>query len=133
MTNSETILSASSHVGDSSVQTATGDKYKGDGYYGRSDGLHTVQVNLSGFLGNIEVQGTLEINPTDADYFPILLGNGQKVDTSGKVSINTVTKLEYTANETSSKSYNFTGNYVWIRAKISNWTDGTVNSIQLNH
>ena len=29
MTNSETILSASSHVGDSSVQTATGDKYKG--------------------------------------------------------------------------------------------------------
>ena len=131
--NSETIISNQTHVGDSSVQTHTGEKYKGDGYYGRSDGLHTIQVNLSGFLGNIEVQGTLAINPTDADYFPILLGNGQKVDTSGKVSINTVTKLEYTANETSSKTYNFTGNYVWVRAKISNWTDGTVNSIRLNH
>ena len=133
MAQSETILTANTHGGDSTVQSVTGEKYKGDGYYGRSDGLHTIQVNLSGFLGNIEVQGTLEINPTDADYFPILLGNGQKVDTSGKVSINTVTKLEYTANETSSKTYNFTGNYVWIRAKISNWTDGTVNSIQLNH
>lgn len=133
MAQSETILSNLPHPGDSTIESHTGEKYKGDGYYGRADGLHTIQVNLSGFLGNIEVQGTLEINPTDADYFPILLGNGQKVDTSGKVSTNTVTKLEYTANETSSKTYNFTGNYVWIRAKISNWTDGTVNSIQLNH
>ena len=133
MSNSETILSANTHPGDSTTETVTGEKYKGDGYYSRSDGFHTIQINLSGFLGDIEMQGTLAINPTDADYFPILLGNGQKVDTSGKVSTNTVTKLEYTANETSSKTYNFTGNYVWIRAKISNWTDGTVNSIQLNH
>jgi hypothetical protein len=133
MAQSETILSQNTHPGDSTTETVTGDKYKGDGYYGRSDGLHTVQVDLNGFLGNIELQGTLEINPTDADYFPIALGSGQKVDTSGKVSIDTVTKLEYTANETSSKSYNFTGNFIWVRAKISNWTDGTVNSIRLNH
>ena len=133
MAQSELILANQMHPGDSTAQTTFGEKIKGDGYYGRSDGLHTIQVNLSGFLGNVEIQGTLAINPTDADYFPILLGSGQKVDTSGKVSVNTVTKLEYTANETSSKTYNFTGNYVWIRAKISNWTDGSVSSIQLNH
>jgi hypothetical protein len=131
--NSEIILSANTHPSDSTTQTITGDKFKGDGYYGRSDGLHTIQVNLSGFLGNIEVKGTIEKNPTDADYFPILLGTGQKVDTSGKVSTNKVTKLEYNAKETSSKTYNFTGNYVWKRAKISNWTDGTGNRIIINH
>ena len=75
--NSETIISNQTHVGDSTVQTHTGEKFKGDGYYGRSDGLHTLQVDLNGFLGNIELQGTLAINPTADDYFPIALGSGQ--------------------------------------------------------
>lgn len=131
--NSETIISNQTHVGDSSVQTHTGEKFKGDGYYGRSDGLHTLQVDLNGFLGNIELQGTLAINPTADDYFPIALGSGQTIDTTGKLVMSTSTKLEYTANETSSKSYNFTGNFVWVRVYISNWTDGSVTSVKLNH
>ena len=131
--NSETIISNQTHVGDSSVQTHTGDKFKGDGYYGRSDGLHTLQIDLNGFLGNIELQGTLAVNPTADDYFPIALGSGQTIDTTGKLVMSTSTKLEYNANETSSKSYNLTGNFVWVRVYISNWTDGTVNSIRLNH
>ena len=131
--NSETIISNQTHVGDSSVQTHTGEKFKGDGYYGRSDGLHTLQVDLNGFLGNIELQGTLAINPTADDYFPTALGSGQTIDTTGKLVMSTSTKLEYTANETSSKSYNFTGNFVWVRVYISNWTDGSVTSIKLNH
>lgn len=131
--NSETILSNQAHVGDSSVQTHTGEKFKGDGYYGRSDGLHTVQVDLTGFLGNIEIQGTLAINPTADDWFTVRLGSGQTIDTTGKLVSASTSKLEYTSNETSSKTYNFTGNYVWIRTYVSNWTDGTVNSIRLNH
>ena len=47
MANSETILSANTHPGDSTVTTVTGEKFKGDGYYGRSDGFHTVQYSLS--------------------------------------------------------------------------------------
>ena len=134
--NSETIISNQTHVGDSSVQTHTGEKFKGDGYYGRSDGLHTLQIDLNGFLGNIELQGTLAINPTADDYFPIALGSGQTIDTTGKLVMSTSTKLEYTANETSSKSYNFTGNFVWVRAKIiTSNSDGNrsmINSILLN-
>ena len=133
MANSITILSNQAHVGDSTVQTHTGDKFKGDGYYGRSDGLHTIQIDLNGFLGDVQLQGTLAIDPTADDWFTVRLGSGQTIDTTGKIFNAITSKLEYTANETSSKTYNFTGNYVWIRAKISNWTDGTVNSIQLNH
>ena len=133
MSNSQSILTINQHPGDSTTETITGDKFKGDGYYGRSDGLHTIQINLSGFLGDIEMQGTLAVNPTADDWFTVRLGSGQTIDTTGKIFNAITSKLEYTDNETSSKTYNFTGNYVWIRVKISNWTDGTVNSIQLNH
>ena len=131
--NSETILANQTHPGDSTSETVTGDKYKGDGYYGRSDGLHTIQIDLNGFLGNIELQGTLAIDPTADDWFTVTLGSGQSIDTTGKIVSSSTTKLEYTTNETSSKTYNFTGNYVWVRAYVSNWTDGTVNNIKLNH
>ena len=133
MANSITILSNQAHVGDSTVQTHTGDKFKGDGYYGRSDGLHTIQINLSGFLGDVQLQGTLAVDPTADDWFTIRLGSGQTIDTTGKIVSSTTSKLEYASNETSSKTYNFTGNYVWVRVYVSNWTDGTVNSIKLNH
>ena len=133
MAQSETILSAQTHPGDSTNETITGEKYKGDGYYGRSDGLHTIQVNLAGFLGDVQLQGTLAVDPTADDWFTVRLGSGQTIDTTGKIFNAITSKLEYTDNETSSKTYNFTGNYVWIRVYVSNWTDGTVNSIQLNH
>jgi len=133
MAQSETILTENTHLGDSSIQTVTGEKYKGDGYYGRSDGLHTVQIDVNSFLGNIEMQGTLAVNPTEDDWFTVRLGSGQTIDTTGKLVSATTSKLEYTDNKTSSDTYNFTGNYVWIRILVTNWTDGTVNSIRLNH
>ena len=53
---SETILSNQNHPGDSTTQTVTGEKFKGDGYYGRSDGLPTVQYTVSGFEGTIDIE-----------------------------------------------------------------------------
>ena len=46
--NSEIILSANTHPGDSTAVTVVGSKFKGDGYYGRSDGLHTIQYQYTG-------------------------------------------------------------------------------------
>ena len=134
MANSETILSANTHPGDSANTVITGDKFKGDGYYGRSDGLHTVQVDLAGFIGKVAMQGTLATNPVEADWFTLVLDSGkQSVDTTGLVATQSVTSVEYTSVITNTKNYNFTGNYVWVRAYVSNWTAGTVNSIRLNH
>jgi len=138
--NSEIILSNQVHPGDSTTETVTGDKYKGDGYYGRSDGLHTVQINLIGFIGTIEIQGTLAIDPAEEDWFTVELESSNSstigfVDTTGAITTTspTVSSVTYTSNETNSNNYNFTGNFVWIRAKVSNWTDGNITSIQLNH
>ena len=51
--NSEIILSANTHPGDSTVQSVTGDNFKGDGYYGRADGVHTVQATYTDFVGQL--------------------------------------------------------------------------------
>ena len=118
---SETILSNQNHPGDSTTQTVTGEKFKGDGYYGRSDGLHTVQYTVSGFEGSIDIQATLATTPTDDDYFTV--ASAQHIST-----------FEDSSNaKDGSFIYNFTGNYVWIRAKVHTWTDGNVSSITLNH
>ncbi len=52
------------------------------------------------------------LEPTDSDWF----------------DVDTVT----VSNQTEVKFANFTGNYVYIRAKVV-YTDGTVNSIRMNH
>lgn len=131
--NSTTILSLQSHPGDSSAQSVEGDKYKGDGYYSRADGLHTVQISLSDFVGTIEIQGSLETNPGDTDWFNIKLGTEKTVDTTGKFVNSTVSEITHVAQETSATIYNFIGNFVWVRAMVSDWTEGNINSIKLNH
>ena len=91
------------------------DKSKGDGYYSQPDGVHTVayQVN-STMTGSIKMQGTLATTPTEDDWFDI-------ANTTFTADGSTVTS-----------SYNFTGNYVWVRSKTQLLTAGTTNSILLN-
>ena len=110
--NSEIILSSNTHPGDSTTQTVTGNAFKGDGYYGRSDGLHSVQYTFSGLTGTVIIQGTLAVEPAETDWF----------------DVHTYTA----AQETASKISSFVGNYVWIRAVVE-YTDGTISSIVLNH
>ena len=110
--NSEIILSANTHPGDSTVTTVTGSSFKGDGYYGRSDGVHTVQYDYVGLTGTITIQASLATTPSETDWF----------------DVHTYTET----SATGSKVANFTGNYVWIRAKLV-YTAGSVTSIVLNH
>ncbi len=97
---------------------------KGDGYFGNSDGLHTVQVKLTNFRGSVAIQGTLATSPSETDWFNVRLDDGSG-NTISSINLNTATS---TVN-----CYNFTGNFVWVRANVSNWTVGTVNLIQINH
>lgn len=119
MSNSEILLSQQDHIGDSAIQAVTSNAVKGDGYYGRSDGFHTVQYTLTGFIGTIEIEATLSVQPTEDDWFTVI-SELYDIDQFGETT-------------TGSFIANFTGNYVWIRAKVVDWTDGTVNSILINH
>ena len=116
---SETIMSATTHPGDSTVETVEGTAYKGDGYYSRADGFHTAQITVAGFIGTIKLQATLTTTPTATDWF----------DISGVTHTSTATT---DTEADGSKVFNFTGNFVWVRAHLV-YTDGSINSVKLNH
>ena len=109
---SETILTQNTHPGDSTTETVTGSNFRGDGYYGRSDGVHTVQYDYVGFTGQINLQATLEIDPQESDWFTVHTENVEQGTANGIINI--------------------TGNYVWIRAQVV-YTDGTINNITMTH
>jgi hypothetical protein len=92
------------------------DKYQGDGYYSQVDGVHTVAYHVNNTMtGSIKMQGSLATTPTEDDWF----------DISGTT---------FTADQsTLVDSKNFTGNFVWVRAKCSNMTAGSVTKILYNH
>lgn len=93
-----------------------GDKYKGDGFYGYSDGLHTIAHYLLAFEGTLEVQAALTADPVDADWVTLDTRFG-----------------DFATPLTENATYNFTGNFVWVRAVASNFQAGTILKIQLNH
>lgn len=130
MADTVTILSTSVFSGST---TLTSEKVKGDAYFGQSDGLHTVMINLNSFTGIVKIQGSLESTPGDNDWFDIELGTDDfVVDTSGLITKTATESLIYNVVETSMKSYNAVGNFVWLRADISNWQSGTISSIEMN-
>ena len=95
------------------------DKAKGDGYYSQPDGVHTVayQVNSTfahGTDGGIKMQGSLATTPTEDDWFDIA-GSTFTADQSTLIG-----------------TANFTGNFVWVRAKATLITAGTISSVLIN-
>jgi hypothetical protein len=112
-----------------------GDKIKGDGYYNGSGGFHTVQLQVTDFVGRFEMQATLAAEPTSSDWFTVELGSAsnQSVDTSGLINEANITYVQFQFATTTVKTYNFTGNFVWVRPKISEFTEGFVNGIKYNH
>jgi hypothetical protein len=90
-------------------------KFQGDGYYSQPDGVHTVSYKVNATLtGSIKMQGTLATTPTEDDWFDIA-GTTFTTDQSTTIS-----------------SANFTGNFVWVRAKATGITAGTITEILLN-
>ena len=134
-TYSKTLLETTNHTVNDGIKNVTGPSVPGDGYYNRSDGIHTVQWSITNFIGKIKFQAALHNDPTDEDWFDIPLGSllDYTVDTTGKVSTSTVNSITYTESTTGSFVYNFIGNYIWIRVNVSEWTTGSVLSILLSH
>lgn len=93
----------------------------GPGYYSYgSNGLSTVAYFTDGFfVGDLSMQATLAQNPTDSDWVDIpntLVGN--LVPMSG-IPIAT--------------SVNMTGNFVYVRCKVSNFSAGTITKVLFNY
>jgi len=99
------------------------DKAKGDGYYSQTDGIHTVAYHPSATLNDdstigLVMQGSLATTPTEDDWFDIPGTSINQTNLDGST-------LAFHAN--------FTGNFVWVRAKVSGMTAGAVTKILYNH
>lgn len=55
------------------IANLTGEVVKADGWYGHVTGLHTIVVQVVNFTGRIHIEASLELNPTEADWFPVKL------------------------------------------------------------
>ena len=99
------------------------DKAKGDGYYSQPDGVHTVAYHPGATINDdstisLIMQGTLATTPTEDDWFDISDTEITDANIDGST-------LAFHAN--------FTGNFVWIRAKVSGMTAGAITKILYNH
>ena len=112
---SKNILSQISFAPDAPVSVYFGDPYPGDGYYGKSDGLHTFQYSVTNLEGTLVIQATLVFEPTESDW-------------------STVYSKEYELIEESANHIqNIVGNYVWVRAGVIDWKHGSINVIRMKH
>jgi hypothetical protein len=114
----------STSISPNNDRTFKSEKEKGDGYFGGSDGVHTVTYTVTpNFIGTLTTQATLATNPAENDWFT--------------VSNSTVTYTSFPLIATTTTSYlNFTGNFVWVRAVVQRSSDqpnGSVQVINYNH
>jgi hypothetical protein len=103
-----------------------GEAVPGDSYYGFTDGLHTIAIYGQNLTGRVKIQGTLATNPTDDDWFNVLIDGLPFKDYS-----------EFTGVE----GYTFTANLVFLRAILDRTsvgqtdisTVGYIDKIYLNY
>jgi hypothetical protein len=78
------------------------DAIRGDGYYGYRDGSQTLAVTFNNFIGRIQVEATLELHPTERDWFPVWMNRATPYKQYGTATNGT-------------ESFSLRGNFVLIR------------------
>ena len=107
----------------------TGTAIRADGYFGHTDGIHTVQVVVNNFTGSVGIQGTLATEPTENDWFDINLNANWNVNSANP-------KVSYPVNagaptgqdgDSGTQAFTFVGNFVYLRAVLdrSNIVEGS--------
>jgi hypothetical protein len=93
----------------------TGDAMRADGWYGFTDGLHTLAIYIVNFTGRLWIEASLADNPTDEDWFPVQVRNQDYMQFPQD-------PLRPTGQRGSGDSatigLNIVGNYTWLRARV---------------
>lgn len=93
--------------------TVVGETHPAAAYYVSNKDLQTLNYKLTGLTGNLVIEASLATLPTTSDWF-------------------TVFEL-VNVNSTVSSYINIVGKFVYIRAKIDNYTTGIVDHIKLTY
>ena len=90
------------------------------GYYGSTNGLHTIAFILRSFIGRVYLQGTLSSQPEEDDWFTIELDGNEYIEMNDSV-------MDHPDREnvlmrhgfTGTKSFSVKGNFTYLRVGIS--------------
>ncbi len=94
---------------------AVGDPVRADGWYGISNGLHTISIQVRNLQGRVYVEGTLAAKPTEMDWFPISLRNHLPYIEYPMDPLNPTGDF---GGDTGITAYNITGNFMFLRARL---------------
>ena len=104
--------------GTANIYTVTGEYRPAAAYYLGNKDLQTVAIKLTQCTGNIVIEASLAATPTQSDWFKVYEYEANNdSSTSGNVSLYT----------------NIEGNFVYMRAKIVDFSNGIVNYIKLSY
>lgn len=118
-------------IGTTGTQTFVSAKEQAAGYYGTSNGLHTLTVTTSpSFLGTATVEATLAVDPVEADWFTVADAEFvYTTESEGYVPTNRLGAIEM---PTRADYVNFTGQFTWLRTRI-NIDSGAVHAVSYNY
>lgn len=110
--------------GNGAPYTVTGDTRPAAAYYLGNKDLQTVNMKLSSCTGNIVIEASLATSPTSDDWFDVY-----KLVANANAPANTASQLASNA----SMYTNIEGNFVYMRAKIEDFNNGTVEFVKLSY
>lgn len=109
---------------NNNVYTVTGNSQPAAAYYLGNKGLQTVNINLTEVTGNIEIEASLATTPGSSDWFKVyeLVANANAPANSAPLIASNASV--YT---------NINGNFVFLRAKVKDFSHGIVNFVKLSY
>ena len=105
-----------------------GEKFPGAGYFQKETASHTATYSVINFIGVIKMQGSLELEPGEGDWFDIEntnISGDRGIFGSQFLNPDDSTSVEH-------ETVSFTGNFVWVRAAY-NLQNGSISEIRYNH
>jgi hypothetical protein len=108
-------------------------KEKAAGYYGTTAGLHTLTVTVTpNFLGTIQIQGTLSMDPVESEWFDIDNGLFTYNEASPGYNMGSGMGQSPVGQGNRSAYLNFSGLFTYTRARVVT-TQGAVMFINFNY
>ncbi len=100
---------------DGSSQDWVSDAVKAAAYYRGRGSVQTLFYNLSGFVGEIHIEATLDFDTNNTNWVEVDLYGDSSTEITGYYS-STVT-----------------GNFTWFRARVQGFDSGTIGTVSVTY
>lgn len=110
--------------GNGAPYTVTGSTNPAAAYYLGNKDLQTVAIKLTEVTGNIVIEASLATQPSNTDWFKVY-----ELEANANAPSNTASQLASNA----SVYTNIEGNFVYMRAKIVDFNNGSLHYVKLSY